>query len=328
MGKIEHLTVEADGAGGGHRQPLGTKKAAAAIRPVLGYETPLRFQKSLARVGHNSSKPYRFRAGRKNTKRVNALMGTKDDRPAGKSGLRGITGGILAALALGAILCAAPVMAQTAPPVQDAAPAAKPAAPVEPTMEEPKSPPRITDALLPSALPRDLSPWGMFLSAVPIVKIVMVGLAFASLVTWTIWLAKTIELWYARRVARRGLEVLASAKSLRAAEKELAHMRSPWRFVAAAADKPIARTSRQKRQGPRGNLAFRISEKQRPGDRRIGVLTTIGATAPHLACLGPSGGSWIVLLGYRKPIRPIAVGAGHHALPATAWDCSRPFQRS
>jgi hypothetical protein len=57
MGKIEHLTVEADGAGGGHRQPLETKKAAAAIRPVLGYETPLRFQKSLARVGHNSSKP-------------------------------------------------------------------------------------------------------------------------------------------------------------------------------------------------------------------------------------------------------------------------------
>jgi biopolymer transport protein ExbB len=60
----------------------------------------------------------------------------------------------------------------------------------------------------------------MFLSAV------VAGLAFASLATWTVWLAKTIELWNARRVARQGLEVLASAKSLRAAERELAQTRS------------------------------------------------------------------------------------------------------
>ncbi len=43
-------------------------------------------------------------------------------------------------------------------------------------------------------LPRNLSPWGMFLGADIIVKAVMVGLAVASLVTWTVWLAKTIEL--------------------------------------------------------------------------------------------------------------------------------------
>ena len=43
-------------------------------------------------------------------------------------------------------------------------------------------------------LPRNLSPWGMFLNADIVVKAVMVGLAFASLVTWTVWLAKTIEL--------------------------------------------------------------------------------------------------------------------------------------
>src|SRR5207253_11472482 len=109
-------------------------------------------------------------------------------------------------------------------------------APAAPPAEESNPPPRITDALLPSALPRDLSPWGMFLSAVPLVKIVMVGLAFASLATWTVWLAKTIELWNARRAARKGLEVLVNAKSLRAAEKELAQTRSPVaRLVAAAA---------------------------------------------------------------------------------------------
>ncbi|HEY4205077.1 MAG TPA: tonB-system energizer ExbB, partial [Xanthobacteraceae bacterium] len=36
-------------------------------------------------------------------------------------------------------------------------------------------------------LPRDLSPWGMFANADIVVKAVMVGLAFASLVTWTVW---------------------------------------------------------------------------------------------------------------------------------------------
>jgi hypothetical protein len=44
-------------------------------------------------------------------------------------------------------------------------------------------------------LPQDLSPWGMFLHADTIVKAVMIGLAVASLVTWTVWVAKSIELY-------------------------------------------------------------------------------------------------------------------------------------
>src|SRR5262249_49526191 len=45
-----------------------------------------------------------------------------------------------------------------------------------------------------AALPRDLSPWGMFVSADQVVKGVLILLAAASLVTWTIWLAKTVEI--------------------------------------------------------------------------------------------------------------------------------------
>ena len=58
-------------------------------------------------------------------------------------------------------------------------------------------------------LPQDLSPWGMFLHADTIVKAVMIGLAVASLVTWTVWVAKSIELLGARRAIRRGLRALA-----------------------------------------------------------------------------------------------------------------------
>ncbi|HET6375152.1 MAG TPA: tonB-system energizer ExbB, partial [Methylocella sp.] len=67
----------------------------------------------------------------------------------------------------------------------------------------------------------------MFQNAVPLVKAVMIALAIASLVTWTVWLAKTIEIWKARRLAGKGLEILAGATSLRAAEAELTSMPSP-----------------------------------------------------------------------------------------------------
>src|SRR5712671_135405 len=57
-------------------------------------------------------------------------------------------------------------------------------------------------------LPHNLSPWGMFLNADIVVKAVMIGLAFASLVTWTVWLAKTLELNGKQRLARRRIKLL------------------------------------------------------------------------------------------------------------------------
>src|SRR5215813_6876236 len=83
------------------------------------------------------------------------------------------------------------------------------------------------------ALPRDLSPWGMFVSADVVVKAVIVGLTFASVVTWTVWLAKTLELFFARRAARAALAILAAARSL--AEVEPAGAASPGAELRAAA---------------------------------------------------------------------------------------------
>ena len=52
-------------------------------------------------------------------------------------------------------------------------------------------------------LPHDLSPWGMFLSADIIVQGVMIGLFVASVVTWTVGLAKSLELIVASRRLRQ-----------------------------------------------------------------------------------------------------------------------------
>ena len=48
--------------------------------------------------------------------------------------------------------------------------------------------------MLRASLPRDLSPWGMFLTANGVVQAVMIGLVLASVITWTVGLAKAIEL--------------------------------------------------------------------------------------------------------------------------------------
>lgn len=60
-------------------------------------------------------------------------------------------------------------------------------------------------ALPPEAAPpetaplHDLSPWGMYQSADRVVKSVMIGLVLASILTWTVWIAKGLELLVARR---------------------------------------------------------------------------------------------------------------------------------
>ena len=55
----------------------------------------------------------------------------------------------------------------------------------------------------------------MFISADVVVKVVMVGLVIASIVTWTVWLAKTIELMKARRQAKAALAALNAIQTLR-----------------------------------------------------------------------------------------------------------------
>jgi len=65
---------------------------------------------------------------------------------------------------------------------------------------------------------RELSPWSMFLSADILVKAVMIGLAFASLVTWTIFIAKMIELSLIQRKLRAALGKISDARSLAEAQ--------------------------------------------------------------------------------------------------------------
>jgi biopolymer transport protein ExbB len=193
-----------------------------------------------------------------------------------------------------------PVTGAAAPAAQSAVPPVAAAPPAEAA----NPPPHITEALLPSSLPRDLSPWGMFLNAVVPVKLVMVGLAFASLATWTVWLAKTIELWKAKRLARRGIEILATATSLRAAEKELAQVRSPVARLVAAAAGEAERSEGLAPDGVKDRAATLLSRIEAHAGRAImrgtGLLATIGATAPFVGLFGTVWGIMDSFIGISR----------------------------
>ena len=126
----------------------------------------------------------------------------------GASATLGAAAALLVALMLGAGL--GPAVAQEAGPpavelaAESPAPAAAPAMPlgVEPAGQ-------VAEA----TLPQDLSPWAMFLAADPVVKAVLIGLAFASVVTWTVWLAKTIEIVLAKRRVGAASRILAGVRS-------------------------------------------------------------------------------------------------------------------
>src|SRR5262245_52713798 len=99
-------------------------------------------------------------------------------------------------LALATCVLAMPTIAQEAPPQ----PSVSKDVEQQPPAEAQKVPPSPTPQQLPrsKALPHDLSPWGMFQSADSVVKAVLIGLAVASFLTWTVWAAKAFELWAAK----------------------------------------------------------------------------------------------------------------------------------
>ena len=99
---------------------------------------------------------------------------------------------------------------------------------------------------------KELSPWTMFKSADVVVKAVMIGLAFASLVTWTIFIAKMIELSVVQRKVRSALAKIADARSLAEAQFALGAKGSVLAsFLAAAMRGPIALTNACRNTGTR-----------------------------------------------------------------------------
>ena len=203
----------------------------------------------------------------------------------------------LAAIALGMVTAAAIGTAALAQPSASGAPASPPVvsqpATATPAVETPAAP--VSEApgasvIANAALPRDLSPWGMFLNADIVVKIVMVGLVFASLVTWTVWLAKNLELWKATRNGRTALAVLNQARSLAEANGRLGKSDETVARLLRTAVHEVQMSPHPDPEALKERISWLLERIEASSSRRIGrgmgLLASIGATAPFVGLFG------------------------------------------
>jgi biopolymer transport protein ExbB len=153
-------------------------------------------------------------------------------------------------------------------------------------------------------LPQDLSPWGMFLHADMVVKAVMIGLAFASLITWTAWIAKGLELHTARSALRRDLKALAECATLAQAQERLRGGTSVAAQALQLAVGEIRQSAGLPAEGLKERVAWLLARNEAAASRKIargtGILATIGATAPFVGLFGTVWGIMDSFIGISR----------------------------
>ncbi len=192
----------------------------------------------------------------------------------------------------------APSAPAVAAPVAQA-PASQPAPvlseqPQAVTPQSAMSQPASTEGAKDLRLPHDLSPWGMFMAADWVVKAVMIGLGIASLATWTVWVAKSLELAGARRRANKALKIIGHSATLNEAVRALDGVKGPGAVLVRAAEDEVRLSSpalvRAGGEGLKERVASRLSRIEAKAGRRLskgtGILATIGSVAPFVGLFG------------------------------------------
>ena len=152
---------------------------------------------------------------------------------------------------------------------------------------------------------KELSPWVMFWNADIVVKAVMIGLAFASLVTWTVFIAKMIELTVIQRKLRAALAKISDVRSLAEAQFALGAKGSVLSaLIAAAMREGRLSAGISSDAGIKERAASSFAEIVRAEGRRIrvgmGLLATIGATSPFVGLFGTVWGIMNSFIGISK----------------------------
>lgn len=151
----------------------------------------------------------------------------------------------------------------------------------------------------------DLSPWGMYQNADVVVKAVMIGLAIASIITWTIWIAKGFELLGAKRRLRTEIVHLKKATTLKEASDSatkkgtLANL-----LVHDALEEMRLSVNTREKEGIKERVSFRLERLVAACGRNMssgtGVLATIGSTAPFVGLFGTVWGIMNSFIGIAK----------------------------
>ena len=156
-----------------------------------------------------------------------------------------------------------------------------------------------------NAILHDLSPMGMYNNADKVVKSVMIGLVLASILTWTVWIAKGLELLIGRRRLQRELADLKGARNLnQAAEQARAKHSFSATLIEDAREELRLSAGCREKEGIKERVSFRLERLVAASGRKMsqgtGVLATIGSTAPFVGLFGTVWGIMNSFIGIAK----------------------------
>jgi biopolymer transport protein ExbB len=138
-------------------------------------------------------------------------------------------------------------------------------------------------------IPANLSVGGMFMQADWIVKLVMIGLIIASLITWTVLIAKAAELRRATEAERHIHDATIDLRSLSEAKANPALAASPL-VQAANTELELSADALGDPEGIKERIVSRFERYEAALARRmtrgVTILATIGATAPFVGLFG------------------------------------------
>ncbi|WP_336800748.1 tonB-system energizer ExbB [Kaistia sp. MMO-174] len=175
-------------------------------------------------------------------------------------------------------------------PAAEPAPAPAPTAAPEPVLQDPVELPAGEHGVDRSTLPHDLSPIGMFTNADMVVKGVIGVLAVASIITWAIFLSKTLELAALRHRTRARGERVARSRTLAEAEAQVGRRNDPASRLVQAAVEEVSLSSGLSAEGIKERVASRFERiESRAGREMIrgtAVLATVGSLSPFIGLFG------------------------------------------
>ncbi|PYD48646.1 tonB-system energizer ExbB [Novacetimonas pomaceti] len=139
--------------------------------------------------------------------------------------------------------------------------------------------------------PISFSPWDMFLNAGPVVRCVMILLAAASLLTWTIFIAKSVELLRVRMKLAKAEQTLEQANTLDLGEEGTRQNGIAHTLVMAAeTERKRSADIPDDSEGLKERIVLHLERLEAAEGRRLlrgtGVLATIGATSPFIGLFG------------------------------------------
>jgi biopolymer transport protein ExbB len=138
----------------------------------------------------------------------------------------------------------------------------------------------------------ELSAMGMFMAADWVVKAVMISLAFASVLTWLIFFAKTAELFWQRSRLKRGFRRMDTHATLAGATSIFKNSKSVvGRMVhAAARERDRSVSASLDKAGIKERVSSELARIDAGAARSMmsgtGILANIGSTAPFVGLFG------------------------------------------